>query len=124
MDLSFLNNDISDIEKKNKLIKLKWQYLNNLRHLEIIIKEYEYKLEKECKHIFITKREISTHEGVKRVLSLPLRHSNIDVLYIPTGVKKNRTRMLKAQSILETMHPDDTDVYALSILDKYENRPD
>tara|TARA_B100001057_G_scaffold481508_1_gene555614 strand:- start:258 stop:491 length:234 start_codon:yes stop_codon:yes gene_type:complete len=57
MDLLFLNDNISDIDKKNKLIKLKWQYLNNLRHLEIIIKEYEYKLEKECKHIFITKRE-------------------------------------------------------------------
>ena len=32
--------------------------------------------------------------------------------------------MLKAQSILETMNPDDTDVYASSVLDKYENRPD
>ena len=61
-------------------------------------------------NIFITKREVSTHEGVKRVLSLPLRHSNIDVVYIPTGVKKNRTRMLKPQSILETMHPVDTNV--------------
>ena len=57
MDLLFLNDNISDIDKKNKLIKLKWQYLNNLRHLEIIIKEYEYKLERECEHIFITKRE-------------------------------------------------------------------
>ena len=45
--------------------------------------------------MFLIEREISTHEAVKRVLSLPLRHSNIDVVYIPTGVKRNRTRMLK-----------------------------
>ena len=30
---------------------------------------------------FLTKREVSTHEAIKRVLSLPMRHSNIDVLY-------------------------------------------
>ena len=75
-------------------------------------------------HIFITKREVSTHEAIKRVLSLPMGHSNIDVIYIPTGLKNNRTRILKRQTVLETMHPDDTNVYATSLLDKYENRPD
>ena len=39
-------------------------------------------------NIFLTKREISTHEAITRVLSLPMRHSNIDVLYVPTGLKK------------------------------------
>ena len=29
---------------------------------------------------FLTKREVSTHEAIKRVLSLPMRHSDIDVL--------------------------------------------
>ena len=37
---------------------------------------------------FLTKCEVSTHEAIKRVLSLPMRHSNIDVLYVPTGLKK------------------------------------
>ena len=41
------------------------------------------------------------------MLYLPLRYSNIDVVYVPTGVKKNRTRILKPQSVLETMHPRD-----------------
>ena len=36
----------------------------------------------------LTKREVSTHDAIKRVLSLSVRHSNIDVLYVPT--KKNR----------------------------------
>ena len=31
--------------------------------------------------------------------------------------------MLKRQSVLEIMDPDDNDVYASSLLDKYENRP-
>ena len=52
-------------------------------------------------NIFLTKREVSTHEAIKRVLSLPMRHSNIDVIYVPTGVRKNRIRMLKSQSVLE-----------------------
>ena len=45
---------------------------------------------------FLTKCKISTHEAIKRVLSLPMRHSNIDALYVPTSLKRNRTRMLKS----------------------------
>ena len=56
-----------------------------------------------------------------RVLSLPMRHSNIYLLYVPTDLKKNRTRMLKSLSTLEKMHPDDTNVFASNIIDKYEN---
>ena len=69
----------------------------------------------------LTKREVSTHEAIKRVLSLPMRHSNIDVLYVPAGLKKNITRMLKSLSTLEKMHPDDTNVFASNNIDKYEN---
>ena len=52
------------------------------------------------------------------------RHSNIDVMYVPTGLKKNRTRMLKSFSVLEKMHPHNANVFASNIIDKYENRPD
>ena len=75
-------------------------------------------------NIFLTKREVSTHEAIKGVLSLPMRHSNIDVLYVPTGLKKNRTRMLKSLSSLEKMHPDNVNAFASNIIDKCENRPD
>ena len=37
-----------------------------------------------------------------------MRHSNIDVLYVPKGLKKNITRMLKSLSILGKMNTDDT----------------
>ena len=52
-----------------------------------------------------------------------MRYSNIDVLYVPTGLKKNRTRMLKSLSVLEKMHLDDTNVFASNIIDKYKNWP-
>ena len=32
--------------------------------------------------------------------------------------------MLKSLSVLEKMHPEDTNVFASNIIDKYENRPD
>ena len=73
---------------------------------------------------FFTKREVSAHKSIKRVSFLPMRHPNIDVLYVPTGLKENRTRMLKSFSILEKMLPDDTNVFASNSSDKYENRLD
>ena len=65
----------------------------------------------------------STREGIKRVSSVHIRHSDIDVLYVPAGLKKNRTNF-KSLLILEKMHPDDTNVAACNIIDKYENQPD
>ena len=53
-----------------------------------------------------------------------MRHSNIDVLHVPTSLKKIRTRMLKSLSILEKMHPDDTNVFASNTINKFKNRPD
>ena len=44
-------------------------------------------------------REVSTHEACVRLLSLPLRTSEISVIYIPVGEKKNRTRMLKDKKV-------------------------
>ena len=75
-------------------------------------------------NIFLTKHEVSTHEAIKKVLPLQMRHSNIDVLYVPTGLKRNRTKMLKSQSLLQKMHPEDTNVFASNIIDNHENRPD
>ena len=71
----------------------------------------------------LTKCKVFTHESIKRVLSF-MRHSNIDVVYVPTVLKKNRNIMLKSFSIFEKIHPDDTNVFASNIIDKYENRPD
>ena len=46
-----------------------------------------------------------------------MRHSTIDALCVPSGLKKNRIRMLKSLSILKKMHADDTNVFASNIID-------
>ena len=70
------------------------------------------------------KREVPTDEAIVRVLSLPMRSSKIAVDFIVTGLKENRTRALKSPEVLQKMNPDDTNIYALNILDKYVNRPE
>ena len=75
-------------------------------------------------NVFLTKREVSTDDAIVRTLSLPMRSSKIDTVFIVTGLKENRTRALKSRTVLENMHPDDENVYAPNILDKYMNRPD
>ena len=47
-------------------------------------------LEEKCTQLvtFLTKHEVSTHEAIKRVLSQPMRHSNIDVLFFLWVLKK------------------------------------
>ena len=74
------------------------------------------------RNAFITKREVLTHEAIKRVLSLPLRTSNIVVTYI-SNAQKNRTRMLKSSQVLETMESDDNNVYMSNIVNKNEDCP-
>ena len=69
----------------------------------------------------LAKFKVSTHEATKRVLSVLMRHSNINVLYIPTSLKNNRSGMFRSLSILGKMHPDDTNVFAPNIIGKYEN---
>lgn len=64
-------------------------------------------------NVFLTKHEVSTQF---RVLSLPMSHSKVDVLYVPIGLKMNRTKIQKSQSILKNIHPDDTNVSAYPIL--------
>ena len=49
-----------------------------------------------------------------------MRHSDIDVPYVPTDLKNNRTGMLKSLSVLEKMHPDNTNVFASSFIGKCE----
>ena len=75
-------------------------------------------------NVFITKREITTPEAIKRDLSLPMRSSNIGCNYIYTGPKEKRLRVLKPQHVIETMHSEDTDIYANGIYERYINRPD
>ena len=74
--------------------------------------------------VFITKREVSEHEAIKCVLSLPLRRSNTAVVFVPTGPRKDMIRLLKPAALLQQMAGDDTNIYMISVIDHYESRPD
>ncbi len=69
-------------------------------------------------------REVSQHEAIMRLLSIPLRKSNTEVLFIATDIKENRTRILKPKKVLDAMDTEDRNIYVPSIHDKYANRPD
>ena len=75
-------------------------------------------------NVFLTKREVSTHEAIIRLLSLTMRSSNIAVVFIPTGFREERTRLLKPLAILNTLDPDDPNVFCTNFLDRYANGPD
>ena len=75
-------------------------------------------------NVFITKREVTTPEAIKRSLSLPMRSSNIGCNYIFTGPREKRLRVLKPQHILKTMDSEDPNVYANGIYERYIHRPD
>ena len=67
-------------------------------------------------NVFINKREISTHESIMRLLSMPFRRSNNDVIYIHTGPKEQRTRVMKPKALLDKMDNDDDDIFVVGLI--------
>ena len=53
-----------------------------------------------------------------------MRSFNIPTEFVPTGLKKQRMRILKSLVILDKVDPEDTNIYAPNIIDRYKNRPD
>ena len=74
-------------------------------------------------NVFFTERKVSTHEAMIRLLYLPMRSSNIAVIFIPTGFREERTRLLKPAAVLNTLDPDDPSVFCTTVLDRYASRP-
>ena len=79
---------------------------------------------KNVAHKFLTHREISAQEAVYRLLSLPLTRGSRQVVFIPTNLPENQTRLLKPMAVISTMDDDDPDVYQKGLVDKYAARPD
>ena len=66
---------------------------------------------------------MSEHEAVYRILSLPLSDFNTSVVYVPCDRKEDRVRMVKPRKYIEKLEDDDSDIYAMNILEKYAARP-
>lgn len=79
---------------------------------------------REVGNIFIPKREVCTHEAIKRTLSLPMKSSSIGCDFIFTSPSEKRLMVLKPQDVLHKMHPEDSNVFTNGIIEKYANCPD
>ena len=75
-------------------------------------------------NVLLTKREISTREATKRTLPSPMRSSNIGYDLIFTAPSEKILMVLKFQEVLQKMHPEDINVFANEITEKYANHPD
>ena len=53
-----------------------------------------------------------------------MRSSNTGCDFILTSPSEKRLRVLKPQEVLQKMYPEDTNVFANGIIEKYANRPD
>ena len=72
---------------------------------------------------FLSHREVCAQEAVYRLLSLPLTQGSRQVLFIPTDLPENRTRLFKPMKVLKQLEDDDPDVFQTNILDRYAARP-
>lgn len=74
--------------------------------------------------VYLSNREISAQEAAYRLLSIPLKRCSSKMVWIPTDLPDERIGILKPQSLLDELDDDDTDIYALGIVEKYKKRPD
>lgn len=74
-------------------------------------------------NVILTHREILTDEAIYIILSVPLRRSSKQVVFLPTDQPNERTRLLKKMEIISQMDIDEEDVYATGIIDRYSVRP-
>ena len=51
---------------------------------------------KKAGNVYLKTREVSPHEAIARTISLSSQLSNIDVIYLRSGLKKNRIQMSKS----------------------------
>lgn len=49
---------------------------------------------------------MSQHEAIARLIGLSLKETNTPVLFVPTGFRNQRTRLLKPPALLKHMSKD------------------
>ena len=72
---------------------------------------------------FLSHREVSAQEAVYRVLSLPLVRGSRQVIFVPTDLPENRTKLLKPLNKIQELDDDDEDLYMTGMIEKYADRP-
>lgn len=59
---------------------------------------------------------MSTDEAIYRLLSIPLKESNRKVIFLPTELPEQRTRLLKSKKELESLLDNSVDIFQQVLL--------
>ena len=84
---------------------------------------HQQKLKEICS-VFLNCSEMSAQEAVYILLSMTLSKSSRQVIFINTGERDQRTKLLKSEKELQEMDPDSNDIMVSGLLDLYIARPD
>ena len=87
-------------------------YMDNVRRLKLI------------GQVFLNGSEVSAQEAVYILLSMQLTYNSRPCLFINTGERDKRTKIIKRKSELLKLDPESTDIMATGLIDYYINRPD
>lgn len=72
---------------------------------------------------YLNNREVSAQEAAYRLLSMPLKRSSRDVIFVNSGPSEERVKILKPASALNAMEEDDPDIYCSNVISRYAQRP-
>lgn len=68
-----------------------------------------------CKKI-LTHREVSAQEVIYRLMSLPLVQGSRQIVFVPTDLPEQRTRLFKPLKLLQMLEDDDADVFMVCVI--------
>ena len=83
---------------------------------------HQQKLYRICSK-FINCSEVSSQEAIFILLSIPLSKTSRSVIFINTGEKSQRIKLLKSENDLKELDPESKDVLSYGLLDYYVSRP-
>ena len=78
---------------------------------------------KKVGNVFLSHREVSAQEAVYRLLSIPLKKSSRQTVFVNTGMPETRIHILKPKRDLEDLPEESEDIFQPNILDRYIARP-
>ncbi|XP_069105751.1 uncharacterized protein [Argopecten irradians] len=74
-------------------------------------------------NVYLSNREISAQEAAYRLLSIPLKRCSTKMVLVPTELPEDRIGIIKPQPVLDSLEDDDTGIFSIGIVDKYQMRP-
>ena len=74
--------------------------------------------------VFLNASEVSAQEAVYILLSIPLTLCSRQCIFVNTGEKVKRCKIVKSKAELMKLDPESTDIMSTGLLDYYINRPE